>query len=917
MMQDGRDDPSDRRKVRDELDADPRFAWFLRQKVTIPDRVAGYMDRPRLVERAMPTGKRLTVLMASGGFGKTTLLAECCRHLSMSGVCTAWVSIDENDKADVLDSYLAFAFRYAGLTVQDIRIDESSPEAGTATRVEWLMRIIEARKGSFVLALDNLHLLSDPEAVTLVDSLIQRGPSNLHVAIACRRLPVGLNVGDAVLAARASMLTFGDLRFSQAEIANFLSFPLSRRELASLSEESAGWPMALRIHRNKMRGGGASETSNMWGVVGNWVESRLWDDIDGEDRELLLDAGLFEWMDAELLDEVLDSQDAMRRLGSMEQLVGLLNPVRDGGLQIWRLHPLIREHCRRQRFLEARSRYREVHRRIATALSRRSETLLAMRHAVEAGDTGLGGEILEDAGALRLWIRHGTVEFQAAVDLLDEAVIEASPRLRLAQCVSLLFSGRLAEARRAYCPLSGGGVDPPDDGGADWQLWVDDRIVEGLLAYYGGAPVASERAQAIVADFERMAASAEADPLVRGYAEHALCIAHNVKGEFRSAEKRARRALADFRGSPYARMLVDFQLGQAAMARGEEVLARDHYSRAMRIARADHVNDPAAIAIAKALLSELELETGCCPPSSEPTSVPGALYRKGTPLQAYAAASGVAVGRALLSGPESALARLQELLDFVEGASLPALAHYLSAKRVTLLAVAGRPGDAERTWRTAGLPADASDCLDLKRQGWRNMEALSCAHLRLSIAQERFEEARAFAAAQRAVAAEAGLKRTLMRALALAVVLEDRAGSPVARRQHLEEFLALYAVTGYSWSAICESGVWAAALEQFLADAGASALQEPAKALLAATSAGNEQIMLTEREHAILRRLGRLRDKDISAELGLTTFGVRYHIRKLFAKLSVGNRTDAVRRAQELGLHAGNALESGAALDDV
>ncbi|MCY4602262.1 MAG: hypothetical protein OXF27_20350, partial [Acidobacteria bacterium] len=55
--------------------------WLLRQKIAIPDRVAGYFDRAELVDRAMPTRRRLTVLVAPGGFGKTTLLGECCRRV--------------------------------------------------------------------------------------------------------------------------------------------------------------------------------------------------------------------------------------------------------------------------------------------------------------------------------------------------------------------------------------------------------------------------------------------------------------------------------------------------------------------------------------------------------------------------------------------------------------------------------------------------------------------------------------------------------------------------------------------------------------------------------------------------------------------------------------------------------------------
>ena len=908
MTPEGRDA---RAAVRGNLDADPRLSWLLRQKVAVPDRTPEYMDRPRLVERAMPTRNRVTAIVAPGGFGKTTLLAECCRRLVERGIVTAWLSIDGDEGVDVLDSYLAFAFRYAGLAVQDVPVDEPRSGNENYSRVTRLLRTLEARDGEFVLALDDLQRLSDPRSVALLEFLVRRGPPNLHLAVACRHLPAALDIGGAVLSGTASALTVSDLRFTGSEIAKFFGMRLSRRKLAALKEESAGWPMALRIHRNQARAT-ASEEREVRDIVENWVESRLWEGMDSDDRELLLDAGLLEWMDADLLADVLGTRDAMRRIESMDALAGLLNPVRGGGRDSWQLHPLIREHCARQRIRHSRQRHRELHRRIAVALAHRGETLPALRHAAESGDVELAGEMLENAGAVRLWIRYGLAAFQAAVSLLDETVILSSPRLRLARCASLLFSDRLPEARRAYHSIPEPGPGPACGGGADDPLWVDDRIVQGLLAFYGGESIGSERARALMADFRTIAASPTTDRLIRGYAEHGLCVAHNAMAEFDAAEERAERALASLGGNAFARMLVGFQIGQAAMAQGRVEPARNAYANALRLSKARFLDDPASIAIASVLLSELELERHRHPPDPQPPAVPAALTRNGTPFPAYAAASGVAVGRALCSGDASASVVLERMLDFVHGAGLPALARYLSAMRVSLLAAKGLAGEAERFWREAGLPEDAAQCLDRKTQTWREMEALSCARLRLSIAQERFDEGRTFADALRASTAAGGLRRTLMRGLVLAVVLEDRAGDPDRQRRYLEEFLALFAETDYAWSAVCERRVCLPVVERFLDDAGDSPLREPAEALLGAmlSADADPTLELSEREREILSRLDSKSDKAIASELDLTTNGVRYHLRKLFSRLGATSRGEAVHRARELGLFPGGGVHS-------
>ena len=848
----------------------------------------------------MPTRSRLTVLIAPGGFGKTTLLAECCRRLSEQGIVTAWISVDESDDADVLDSYIAFAFQYAGLAIEGV----SERDGATESRAGLLARALEARGEPFVLALDDLHRLRDPGSVALLDFLIQRGPSNLHLAAACRRLPTGLNIAGPVLDGHASVLGVEDLRFSKSEINDFFDLRLSRRELASLAQESAGWPMALRIQRNRTDvTPGAGEVRD---IVENWVESRLWEGIAADDRELVLDIGLFEWMDPALLDEVLGGNDSMRRIQTMEALVGFLEPVRSSGADAWRLHPLIRKHCALQRFRDTRSRFREVHRRMAIALARRGETLLALRHGAESGDAELAGDIVEEAGGIRLWLRYGLVQFRAAIELLDENVLEARPRLRLARCAALVFAGRLEQARKAYGSMAVETQPRPETHDeAAFERWLDFCILRGIVIYYGGGTIGSEQASAAIADYLKIVDCERACPLVRAYAEHSLCIAHIATAQFAPALERAERAQARFGTSGYGRMMVEIQRGQAAMAQGRVEAAGNHYTKAMRVAKASYVHEPVWAAIAGALLRELGLERNRITPSSQPPGIAAALTKSGTPVQAYAAAADVAIGRAQAeTGPESALALLEGAAEFVRGARLTPLVNILAAMRVSLLIDAGRAGDAERVWREQALPGDVRACLDLAGQTWREMEALSSAWLRLSIVHERFDEARAFAAELRAAAGARSLRRTLMRVLVLCIVLEERAGDPTGADAHLAEFLALFTQTDYARFAILERRWCAPAVERFLDGTEDSPLRAPAESLLVAMrrADADRNRELSTREREILWRLDGQSDKEIAAELSLTIYGVRYHLRSVFSKLGTRRRGDTVRRARELGL---------------
>lgn len=217
----------------------PAVPWLLRQKINLPAPCAAYVDRAELVERAMPTRRRLTVLHASAGFGKTTLLAECGRRLRRQDVPTAWITLDEQDEPAVLDAYVAWACADAGLNLVDVR-DAEKAVVGPQGRIGLVVREIQSLAAPFVVIFDEAERLRDPDSVALLAFLLEKGPSNLHLAVACREIPDGLDVAGALLGGRAEVLDTEDLRFSRAEVARFFEFRLSRDALSTEMDRSAG-----------------------------------------------------------------------------------------------------------------------------------------------------------------------------------------------------------------------------------------------------------------------------------------------------------------------------------------------------------------------------------------------------------------------------------------------------------------------------------------------------------------------------------------------------------------------------------------------------------------------------------------------------------------------------------------------------
>ena len=882
------------------------FPRLLRRKITIPDRVPGYIHRANLVERTMHNDKRLTAIRATAGFGKTTLLAECCRTFQRQGIPTAWISVDELDSPALLDTYVAFACYHAGLDLSKMSVADDAhllPD----NRTGLIVRELQGLGSPFVIAFDEIERLQHPEAVALLDFLVQRGPINLRVLLAGREIPKGLNITTALLEGVAESVDTEDLRFSEAEIARFFELRLPREALVREINESAGWPFALRVSRNTKQ----TEINSDWientEYPENWVESRLLSDLGADARRFVQEMSLFDWIEASLVNEVLERSDSLERIQSLKPLVGLISRVNTSEGGAWHLHDLISEHCADRLFREDRDRFTSIHRRIAIALAKRGETLLSMRHAMRSGDRNLVGEILENAGGVRVWVLQGLRELLEADQMLSEDVIRERPRLKLVRCIGHLMSGRPHDARLLYdqCPHPN---NEKRENRTDSDYAVENSFTRGAMALYGGSPFGSTWLQ-LASERDSYAANSEVlDPRSRGTLCYFSCVNHFLKAEFDSAVALINSTKELMHGTYYLPFYSEILQGQLEFISGLPKRAEAKYQKAMRIAKRHLIADPIALVSCQIVRHEVMLERSLTPKLAEYPGIRNLLRRHGMPFSSFATISNLLIDLKLRSGQVSqALTATEELIGFLRSKGYTTFSRLLAALRVSLLVRLKRQDDAERAWKSDGFQNEPSSCVDLSNQSWREMEAMAEARTLLLIERERFDEARVVLDLFRKVSKERKLVRVYMRALGLSVLLAQRSGETGETVSFLEEYLELFRETKYAWSLLREIDDCVPALRQFLLINENHGLQELAQTLLTSAEALSDERVssLSGRQLEILERLPYAKDKQIAADLGLSVHGVRYHLRGIFSKLGVTDRHTAVAKAEQYGLIAG------------
>ena len=223
------------------------------------------VSRRRLIDRlnaGLSEGKSLTLISASAGFGKTTLLSEWIgenkRREPNMGM--AWLSLDESDSdPSRFLLYLLSALRCIDPSFgADSMSALQSPRPPSAESIltEFINEIEELGK-DIILVLDDYHTVDSRQVDAQLAFLLENFPTRMHLVMASREDP---NLPLARLRTRGllSELRAADLRFTPTEAALYLGaslgIELAPEEIEALEARTEGWIAGLQLAALSMRG---------------------------------------------------------------------------------------------------------------------------------------------------------------------------------------------------------------------------------------------------------------------------------------------------------------------------------------------------------------------------------------------------------------------------------------------------------------------------------------------------------------------------------------------------------------------------------------------------------------------------------------------------------------------------------------
>ena len=905
---------------------------LLATKLYVPRVRATLVPRPRLTRR-LDEGmeRRLVLISAPAGFGKSTLIAEWAqlRSRATPPLPIAWISLDagDNDPLRFWAYFVAALQKVQPGTGDDLlALLRTPPLPPAEALLTELVNEIATIPSDFALVLDDYHTIAAPALHSALAFLLEHLPPQMHLIVAGRSDPP---LPLALLRSRDQSIELGaaDLRFSPEEAAAFLNraagTALSPADVAALEARTEGWVAGLQLAVLSMQG--ADDVSGFIRAFGGshrFVFDYLAQEILARQPEgvqaFLLQTAILERLSGPLCDALMGTPSAaiqepgQAMLERLEQ-ANLFITALDQERHWYRYHQLFAEFLRGRLAQTLPDAVPALHRRAASWYAEHGLTADAIGHALAAGDVEMAADLVERA-AKEMFARSELTTLRGWLDALP---MQAAARPRLA--VVRAWVTTATAPHESVVPLLDGieqslRARPGDDvRGALAEVSVL-RAVEAMnQGRFEECIALCRQAQADLAGAtEGLFNSAIA---LRGTAAFNLGVAY----EFTGNPEAASQALVE--AAEVSRQAGNLHLAPMALSRlanlqaiqGRLRQAGETYRLAMRLAE--------------------EMSKRPSPMAGQVFTGYGNLLREQNKLEAAESylARGIELGRqwrnaeALTSGyialartrqaqgdPTGALQAVEELAA-LSGAEIPWARPLIDVCRVRLWAAQRRleplghwvstcglsPTDAPHPWREAehvalaralialGRPAEATDLLERLRSAAEAGGRLGCAIEMLAL------QALALHAIGQVAAARAALARALRLAAPegyVRVFLDE--GEEMVKA--LRELTELGELKGYV------EGLLAAASHP--APHPLSSVSSPSS-LSSARPISSLVEPLSDRELEILRLLAAGHsNQEIAQSLVVSLNTVKTHLKNIYAKLGARSRTQALARARELGL---------------
>ena len=895
-------------------------------KVAPPSWMSGQISRDSLVARLDGAlSRRLTLIHAPAGYGKTSLLAQWRERLQNRSVLIAWLSLeDEEGDQKRLAQYVWLAMSAENAQPGASKGSHDVPKALDMPPRAALSAIInrlsnETRK--VVLIFDDFHRAVNPGFAEFLQSLIRLAPENCHFVIASRDYP---RLGQSVLAAEEQLLEIGaeDLKFSPLEMEALLrrnsDLELDDGDLRRIFERIEGWPIALQLTLFSLRRGVdrkriVDSLCAPSSKLAHYLSEQVLLALPADMQEVVTRTALIDHLTGDLVNDLCDTQEGWNVLERLESQGVFLTPL-SADRSAYRYHQLFAEFLRKRLARRDNAQFRALHRKAAHWFAARGREAEAVNHAAQTEDDDFLASILDDAGGWRL-IPEGRMEvISHGLDRLPAAVIARYPRLALANVYLEIKRGHMNAARKDYDRF----VSHATSLDLSADLWTEIRLVGDVLTEYEDAPVTLEDLLEREALIRTLPAN---DHLMLGNVCESLGSKYFLGGWLERALEPtlAARGHHQALGSLYSDLFTRFMEARIKRAQGRHKEASGVLETAWDLIEKHFGSRSDLAANCAAYQAELLYEQNRLPEAVAllEWALPHMEQSDGW-VDVYAVAFFTAArAAATLSSLDDAQAMLTRARRLAEHRHLRQLKLLAELCELELLINLRKDDAAARQYAdTINLDVLANDMAQESPVYRRVAVWASLCRARLAVVERRDTDALDELGALRSWASQHGEGRLLIDIAILTACALRQAGQPAPAQAHFDEAVGMAMFQEFVRPFIDSRRFIRLPTERALRESRKvdrfrdQFLQFVRKSLAEQLPSDNAQGLLNDAEVAVLEPLNcGYTNKEIARIIGMSPDTVKYRLKSVFQKLGVSTRRDAVRVLRERGLIANAEAE--------
>jgi LuxR family transcriptional regulator, maltose regulon positive regulatory protein len=550
-------------------------------KVRLPVRRPAIVRRERLIEAlSRARQRRITLISAPAGYGKTTLLLDFARA-EVDPAC--WYGLDERDR-DV-GTFLRYLVASARERQPDFGAElaaalTSGDSIGPDRAIELLVAAMQDGP-PLTFVLDDFHFLDEaaPELTQIIEGWLYRLPPDCHIILSGRTQPqLGIL---PLMSVRQEVDTIGaaDFSFTCDEVVHLFRDVLGRDvsldDAQHLADVSEGWAGALVLLADRVQ---MSRTSisleHLRGsdTLFQYVKLEQFDPLPAETKDFLTGSAVPRWLDEPFLNDLLDLTDTEERLNQLRRLnLFVLTDEQNGRRN--RYHRLFRaflvSHLRSQQ----PERFHELNIRAAELMERAEQWEEGVYHFIQAGGWERIVQVTDRVG----WqmFEEGRWDTLAEwIDAVPDEQLAQHPKLMLWKARILHSVSQIDVAlnllSRAIASF---------EANQEWALQAEALVIEGMCLRAKGDHEASKqdlkKAEALLLAHDGPV------PLLTE-ARKQLGISLNWCGELKQAETELRGVLDVYeaKGDVYNVALVADDLAIALAQMGRLADAAIYFERA-------------------------------------------------------------------------------------------------------------------------------------------------------------------------------------------------------------------------------------------------------------------------------------------------------------------------------------------------